>query len=514
MAKKVYELANELGIGALDMVEKLKGMGFNVRNHMASLSDEEVNKAKEVIENRNPYPVKKAVVRKVIRKNESSKVDVPISEEKYNRYHNLEAEEDRQLKKAFFESSLATESLEKLFAEYPIHKIEDIARIYEVTLPERVREALSVYHTNPRDRGYVHPVDIFIYEFPEHRKKQFENQLSIESGSVDDPWKRSIHLQAVAAEIAYEKFCLSHGIPYTDLNLANRYDPQDALSGGVRVDVKAKTLSRNQIGWKVDLNLLSKRVQYGEDIVFFHTKHENTNSDRIVCEFIGILKRPKERFEFFNPCFFVNPVQYFKAEKPEEYPPFNKEVAAYLGIKYLAHFLSYYGQKTVIRNLAAFDFNDEFHDLLYRLQILEYKDELMQAPLEVFLWIIKAIERKRDVNKKSFIEEIFPLCCLNQFQKGYLEALLEVFDCLKDFKCKFSGKGVQDCKITYKNGIIVATAEGMPGNTLFAYSWKDGRHLNIKKDLKCKDKNCGCLGHIYGEEIICGPGCPINGKKS
>lgn len=70
MAKKVYELATEIGIGAIDLVEKLKSMGFNVRNHMASLSDEEVAKAKAAYETptKSSSPVKKAVVRKVIKK--------------------------------------------------------------------------------------------------------------------------------------------------------------------------------------------------------------------------------------------------------------------------------------------------------------------------------------------------------------------------------------------------------------------------------------------------------------
>lgn len=70
MAKKVYELANEIGVGAIDLVEKLKSMGFNVRNHMASLTDEEVLKAKSAYETpeKKTSPVKKAVVRKVIKK--------------------------------------------------------------------------------------------------------------------------------------------------------------------------------------------------------------------------------------------------------------------------------------------------------------------------------------------------------------------------------------------------------------------------------------------------------------
>ena len=70
MAKKVYELATEIGVGAIDLVEKLKSMGFNVRNHMASLTDDEVVKAKAAYETpqKSSGPAKKAVVRKVIKK--------------------------------------------------------------------------------------------------------------------------------------------------------------------------------------------------------------------------------------------------------------------------------------------------------------------------------------------------------------------------------------------------------------------------------------------------------------
>lgn len=80
MAKKVYELANEIGVGAIDLVEKLKGMGFNVRNHMASLTDDEVAKAKAAYETpaKTAAPVKKAVVRKVVKK-EAAPVEEPAA---------------------------------------------------------------------------------------------------------------------------------------------------------------------------------------------------------------------------------------------------------------------------------------------------------------------------------------------------------------------------------------------------------------------------------------------------
>jgi translation initiation factor IF-2 len=42
MPKKVFELAKELDIGPLDLVESLKAKGFSVRNHMAELSDADV----------------------------------------------------------------------------------------------------------------------------------------------------------------------------------------------------------------------------------------------------------------------------------------------------------------------------------------------------------------------------------------------------------------------------------------------------------------------------------------
>jgi translation initiation factor IF-2 len=44
MSKKVFELAKELDLKPLDLVEELKNKGFNVKNHMATLSDEELSK--------------------------------------------------------------------------------------------------------------------------------------------------------------------------------------------------------------------------------------------------------------------------------------------------------------------------------------------------------------------------------------------------------------------------------------------------------------------------------------
>jgi len=93
MAKKVYELAKEIGIGAIDLVEKLKDMGFDVRNHMVSLDDETVSKAMtELAPKTEAAPKKKKVTKKkaskkkvakkkVIKKTAASKDDAASDED-------------------------------------------------------------------------------------------------------------------------------------------------------------------------------------------------------------------------------------------------------------------------------------------------------------------------------------------------------------------------------------------------------------------------------------------------
>jgi translation initiation factor IF-2 len=69
MSKKVFELANEVGIPALELVEKLKASGVNVRNHMATLTDDELSKAMAMLapSSSEPKSVKK-VIKKVVKK--------------------------------------------------------------------------------------------------------------------------------------------------------------------------------------------------------------------------------------------------------------------------------------------------------------------------------------------------------------------------------------------------------------------------------------------------------------
>jgi translation initiation factor IF-2 len=83
MSKKVYELASQLGIGAIDLVEKLNNLGLKVRNHMVSLTDEEVAKAMSALDEtqKSQAAPKKTVVKKVVRKAPTAAAaTVPVEE--------------------------------------------------------------------------------------------------------------------------------------------------------------------------------------------------------------------------------------------------------------------------------------------------------------------------------------------------------------------------------------------------------------------------------------------------
>jgi len=75
MPKKIFELAKELDMGALDLVEKLKDQGYNVRNHMNSLTDDEVEKvmASFAAEAAEQAPAKKKTKKKVVKKKVAKK---------------------------------------------------------------------------------------------------------------------------------------------------------------------------------------------------------------------------------------------------------------------------------------------------------------------------------------------------------------------------------------------------------------------------------------------------------
>jgi translation initiation factor IF-2 len=74
MPKKIFELAKDFDMKPLDLVDKLKAEGFSVRNHMSSLTDEEIDKVQTLLKPVEEEPAKKkAIKKKAVRKKAAKK---------------------------------------------------------------------------------------------------------------------------------------------------------------------------------------------------------------------------------------------------------------------------------------------------------------------------------------------------------------------------------------------------------------------------------------------------------
>lgn len=73
MPKKIFELAKDLEMGAIDLVETLKSKGFSVRNHMTSLTDEEVDKVMKELKPAPETSSKKKTKKKTVKKKVAKK---------------------------------------------------------------------------------------------------------------------------------------------------------------------------------------------------------------------------------------------------------------------------------------------------------------------------------------------------------------------------------------------------------------------------------------------------------
>lgn len=111
MSMKIFELAKELDLNALDMVERLKKEGFGVRNHMASLDDEQVEQVRQMYQAEQAEKkvatkkktkkktakkavTKKKVVKKVSAKAEKTQQEAAQTEQKDNAVETIEAKAD------------------------------------------------------------------------------------------------------------------------------------------------------------------------------------------------------------------------------------------------------------------------------------------------------------------------------------------------------------------------------------------------------------------------------------
>lgn len=88
MSKKVFELAKELDVGSVDLVEQLRGLGFDIKNHMVKLTDEQLSlamdklgKGPEVAE-ASTVKKKKVVKKKTTKKKAVKKTSTKTTDDK------------------------------------------------------------------------------------------------------------------------------------------------------------------------------------------------------------------------------------------------------------------------------------------------------------------------------------------------------------------------------------------------------------------------------------------------
>ena len=118
MPKKVFELAKEIGVGAIDLVEKLKGMGMDVRNHMVVLSDDDVTKAMDALAPKPKVAKKKKVTKKkVAKKKVVKKTSVKKTDDSDDKEEEVAPAVDNEPKVEVSEPVVAKEEKAELYEE-------------------------------------------------------------------------------------------------------------------------------------------------------------------------------------------------------------------------------------------------------------------------------------------------------------------------------------------------------------------------------------------------------------
>ncbi|MAE58838.1 MAG: translation initiation factor IF-2 [Halobacteriovorax sp.] len=177
MPKKIFEIANELGKGALDLVEELKSHGFNVRNHMSSLTDEELEKAmglvapktsddgaakkaKKKVTRKKKVTKKKVTKKKVVKKAAAStedKAEEAPSEEKKTvtrRKSVVRRKTGDEAKEAEVKADAPSESQsEEKTTEKFVEKIDDAPKGLQVVSPAPKAEAKEEEKTDSSEES-------------------------------------------------------------------------------------------------------------------------------------------------------------------------------------------------------------------------------------------------------------------------------------------------------------------------------------------------------------------------
>lgn len=162
MAKKrIYEIAKDLGIDNKDVVKKAKDLGFNVKNHMSSLEDSQVDQLKGSFH--SPAPAKKQensakksskikISVTSIRKNEKNHEDEKSNKNNKNNRHNNRRsnnhnrkEQDHSQQRSGQDHSARTQ---KPAAQDLLKQLKQKQRVEESTLNRQTEKSRESYKQN------------------------------------------------------------------------------------------------------------------------------------------------------------------------------------------------------------------------------------------------------------------------------------------------------------------------------------------------------------------------------
>jgi translation initiation factor IF-2 len=177
---KVYDLANELGIRSIELVEKLKILGIDVKNHMSSITEEDAKKVKEKLspkkeakKDKKEVKTKKAPKKKIIRRKakdiEKEKEEIKAKEEL-----EIKKEAEKQLKAETKEAE-KTKLKKSVTKKTTKEKPEDIAKkqlIEEEKLEKIIKKPVEDKKDEVLEAGRQKLKDKFKEQEKEKEKKK------------------------------------------------------------------------------------------------------------------------------------------------------------------------------------------------------------------------------------------------------------------------------------------------------------------------------------------------------
>lgn len=175
---KVFELAKDLDMGAIELVEKLKAEGMNVRNHMVALSPDEVDQAKALFK---PTPKEAKATKKVVKKKTTRKKVVRKAATKAKEATDEEKDKPKKKKKVVTVKRRSKQSTEETVpkkTEDTAIKVETSPVVSDEPVKSNTVEASEVKETESSSK--VKGLNV-VYDPSADKKEEVKKEEVIES---------------------------------------------------------------------------------------------------------------------------------------------------------------------------------------------------------------------------------------------------------------------------------------------------------------------------------------------